>query len=1618
MLNAVLEHYFISTFDNIEGGNAEDKFIANIKALQLLKELKLTGRTPSKNEQQVLACYRGWGGISQIFEYGWKDKQLWKVRQQELKDTLTEVEYKDAQSSVKTAFYTPVWLAKALWNAAEKLGFTGGRILEPSLGTGRFFGLMPEYLARKSQLTGAEIDTVSGMIAQKLYPKAKIAIAGFETLDLPDNYFDLAITNVPFGDFKVYDPIYKKFNLNIHNYFIVKAMDKVRPGGLGIFITSIGTMQSSTEGFTARKLLAERANLIAAYRLPEEAFESAGTKAAVDILILQKRPPMTPTNSIDFINLTNTSLCPRNSREPLQISEYYPKYNNHLLGNLAVESRWQRLTLTPDGRDVQTELNSLIKNLKPKYIPADKVEDHFDCSRLRQVTKRVRHGGYVLDDNDIVCSLVDGNAIPVEKDDNTLARIRGMIWIRDAARELLQAQWDDEQEDRLIFLRGRLNRIYDTFVQQYGALNLRQNKQAFTGDQHHGLLLALEEQGGKAAIFHQRTIHPFRRAEKADTAHEALIASLRELGKVDVSRIVELTGMSEEAAIKELKGRIYRDPVNLKWYTAEEYLAGTVKQKLFVAKKAAEDDPAFNENVQALEAVQPVDLTYDEIDARLGAPWIPAEDIANFAADLLGSDKAVIIHHFSKLGEWRVELKTLQLKDSVANTRTWGTFRKTALDLLEHALNQKVPEVRDLIYDTEKKREISVINQKETLVAQQQLERIKTEFRAWLWKDNERRNRLARLYNNQFNNYRLRTFDGSHLDFPGLAETIELRPHQKNAVWRVLQTRGAVLLDHVVGAGKTFEMQAAGMELRRLGLAQKPLYCIPNANFDDFINMFQLAYPLADLLVLKGEDLPDITPLRKKNESDIEYAERREVNRAKRLAALNRITTGDWDGVVMTHEIFRRIGVSPESQNDFINAQIDDLQTAILESETVNSPSTKRIVKSLESAKERLTYRLKRDLSEERRDLAIAFEDLGIDALFVDESDNFKNLAFATKMNRVAGVQNSGSQRAMDMYMKVSWLDSREKTVVFASGTPISNSISEMFTLMRYLAMRQLRERGIAHFDSWAANFGEVINSLERSPDGQNWRKVSRFANFINAPELITLYRSFADVQTAEDLDLPRPELATGERIIVSAKPCSELQYYIKTHIMNRVKAIKEGRVKPYEDNMLAVTSDMRKCSLDIRLVNPAATAAPHSKINLLVDNVARIWEDTKTKRSAQVIFCDLSIPKGKSDREDDMTEERSETGDLVVYDEIRRLLIKKGVAPQEIAFIHDAKNAVQKEKLKARVRSGEIRVLLASTAKGGVGVNIQKKLIALHHLDCPWRPRDIEQREGRILRQGNENPEVQIFVYVTEESADSWLWQTIKAKARFIAQAKSGKFTARTLADIEQTILSFAQIEALATGNPLIMEKVQVDADVEKYTLIKSKWQADYYSMQDAIAALPHKIGTVKADIEAYKKDTEIAAGIDNANFQILLNNTLYTNRKDADKALKELIEAYEGKMDAPRITTYPLGSYAGFALTLVIERGLFQTDSTLKIQKAKIYNTSQTIYSIEKTVINSPSALLNKHTMQLQQLEKQLADLKVQITRPFEYEEQLKSALIRQKEINADLGIGKDDDSSIDAA
>ena len=1334
-------------------GSLKQKCRANFAAIELVRKLDAENRAATDEERSVLVKYVGWGGIPQVFAQ--QAAGDWEEERQKLVSLLTQEEFDSARASTLNAHYTAPAVVTAMYEAVQRLGFTHGRVLEPALGIGHFFGLMPEEMSARSRITGIEVDPLTANIARKLYPDADTRSQGFETAALVENSFDLAISNVPFGDYKLHDPQLNERNFLVHDYFFAKGIQKVRDGGLMVFISSKGTLDKANSHL--RDYLHERADFIGAIRLPNTAFkQNANTEVTTDIIFFRKLAEGERANSPAWLNLAEH----RNAEgTAFQINEYFAANPHMMLGTMAHESSMYRQNepaLISDGRNLADTLREAVAALPQGIYRALEQNASRAAARVEIIAPDfAKENAFVLHEG--VIMVRDGPALtPVEGlPDETARRIRGMIKLRDAVRHTLRTQLENWSDEAVLDARRQLNFQYDHFVSRFGAVNDNANRRAFRSDPDAPLLCSLEDYNDetkkavKMAIFRERTIHQPKTALLAETPQDALVLTLNEIGRVDLARIEVLLRKPPEDFLPELKGLIYRNPQTEQWETDDEYLSGDVRVKLENARAAAAANRTYLDNVTALEAVQPVDLTPSEIEARLGAVWIPPADVETFAKSLLGAE-GITVSHAAAVGTWFVKAD-FAARGTVANTTEWGTTRYSAIELIQDALNLKTPTV----YDTDAKTDAPVVNVQQTEGARDKMEKVKERFRTWIWEDDARRERLCRKYNEDFNSVRLRVFNGSHLTLPSSSQQIQLRPHQKNGVWRIVQSDNT-LLAHAVGAGKTYTMVAAGIELKRLGLASKPMFVVPNHMLGQFSAELLMLYPTANILVAGKEDFAA----------------------AKRARLFSRIATGNWDGVIVTHSSFEKIPLSVEARRQFIEDQIYEIKQAIREQ---RSERGTRLVKELERVEKRLTAKLEGLSADQKKDNTLTFEELGIDRLFIDEAHKFKNLFYVTKMTRVAGLPQTASERAFDMFLKVQHIQSRNKGggVVFATGTPISNTMAEMFTMQRYLQMSALRRNQLQHFDSWAGTFGETVTSMELSPDGSGYRARSRFARFVNVPELMQQFRQCADVQTAEMLKLPVPKLDQGRPLTVSAPTSPELKKYVE-HLIKRVEAIKSGDVEPWEDNMLNVTTDGRKAALDLRLVLPRLRDNPDSKTNQAVEKIHQIWLDSAETKGAQLVFCDLSTPKtgGKG---------------FSVYDDVRAKLIARGVVADQIAFIQDFDDDTSKASLFKNVREGKVRVLLGSTAKMGEGTNVQKRLVALHHLDAPWRPADIEQREGRILRQGNENEYVKIFRYVTEGSFDAYMWQTLETKCRFISQVMNGDATVRRAEDVDSAALTYA---------------------------------------------------------------------------------------------------------------------------------------------------------------------------------------------------------------------------------
>ncbi|MBV9010138.1 MAG: DEAD/DEAH box helicase family protein [Verrucomicrobia bacterium] len=1512
--------------------------------------------------------YIGWGGMPQVFAD--PAPADWRNASARLRELLSDDEYAAARASTLNAHYTSPVVVSAIYNAVQRLGFEHGRILEPALGIGHFFGLMPDAMQSRSQLTGVEVDPLTATIARLLYPDGDIRAQGFETAALPRESFDLAISNVPFGDYKLHDPQFNEFNFVIHDYFCAKAVELVRPGGLMAFITSKGTLDKVDS--SAREYLHARADLVGAIRLPNTAFkQNANTQVTTDIVFLRKRAPGESATGPDWLKLAEHI---NSEGEMFRINEYFAARPQMMLGRMAKAGTMYRNkepALVPDGRDLAQALREAISALPANNYRAEPNDVRRSVTEFITAAEDVKENAFTLHEGAI--AVRTGRVLtPVENlPEETARRIRGLIKLRSAVRDVLRTQLDDAREEAIADARRHLNLTYDHFASRFGPVNESANRRAFRGDPDLPLLCSLEDYNAdtnratKAAIFHERTIQTPRRAAAAESAHDALIFSLNEKGRVDLDYIETLLRQPAEQFLPELKGLVFRNPKTEQWETEDQYLSGDVRAKLIHARAVAATDSRYIENVTGLEAVQPEDLGATEIDARLGAVWLPREDIEAFARSLIGVD-GVTVSHAVALGAWFVR-GDFNARGTVANTAEWGTMRYSALELIQDALNLKTPTVYDRTKDS------VVVNAQETEAARDKLEKIKERFKAWVWEDDERRERLCRQYNDEFNSVRLRVFNGSHLTLPSSSQQITLHAHQKNAVWRIVQSDNT-LLAHVVGAGKTYTMVAAAIELKRLGVATKPMFVVPNHMLAQFSSELLTLYPTANILVAGKEDF----------------------EATKRARLFSRIATGNWDAVIVTHAGFEKIPVSLATRRNFISQQIDEIETAIREERADRGT---RLVKELERVKKRLTAKLESLSAEHRKDNTLTFEELGIDRLFIDEAHKFKNLFYVTKMTRVAGLPQTASERAFDLFLKVQQIQARNKAggIVFATGTPISNTMAEMFTMQRYLQMDTLRRNSLQHFDSWAGTFGETVTSMELRPDGSGYRLQSRFARFVNVPELMQQFRQVADVQTAEMLKLPVPKLEQGRTITVSAPSSPELQRFVE-ELVKRTEKIKSGRVDPRDDNMLKITTDGRKAALDLRLVLPHVQDNPDSKTNRAIEKIHEIWFESAAARGTQLVFCDLSIPQANGRW-------------FSVYNDVRDKLIARGIPREQIAFAQDAGDDAAKATLFKSVREGRVRVLLGSTLKMGEGTNVQTRLVALHHLDAPWRPADIEQREGRILRQGNQNEYVKIFRYVTEGSFDAYMWQTLETKCRFIAQVMTGDATVRRAEDIDSAALTYAEVKAIASGNPLVIEKASIDAEVMRLTRLKKQHAESLYQMRYRIRRLNDTGEILEREIANIREDLRTRTSTRGDNFVMTVKNEAFTDRVKAGRALLFLAASLK-----PFESTKTVGRISGFPVS--IER--FDERSTLLIHGKHSYraNVSEsatgTIASLEHALESIEERLRERET-DLAQSIRQSADLAKQLDQPFEHEQKLAAAANRQQKIIAALDITKNQTPSL---
>ena len=1592
---------FRITDDLLGVGGAKAKFRANMDAINLLKELEFDGRQATPEEQNILSKYVGWGGLADAFD---ESKDNWKDEFAELYATLSPEEYAAARASTLNAHYTSPTVIKAIYEAVENMGFQTGNILEPSMGVGNFFGCLPEQM-QGSKLYGVELDSITGRIAKQLYPQANITVAGFETTNRRD-FYDLAIGNVPFGQYQVNDRAYNKLGFSIHNYFFAKALDQVRPGGIVAFVTSRYTMDSKDD--RARKYIAERAELLGAIRLPNNAFKAnAGTDVVSDILFLQKREQPSIAEP-EWTQLGENA-------DGFSINNYFIHHPEMILGRQSAESTQygkQDFTVEPlEGADLSAQLHEAVQHIGGIYQAAE-LPDLGEEDQIQDTIPAdpdVKNCSYTLVDGEVYYR---ENSVMVKPDLNATAkeRVKGMIELRDCVQSLISQQMDGFISDMTIQQTQRkLNRLYDTFTDKYGLINARANSLAFSDDSSYYLLCSLEilnENGDlerKADIFTKRTIKPHEVVTSVDTASEALALSISEKACVDMHYMAQLSGKSQDELIDELNGVIFLDPTRGNWQTADEYLSGNVRQKLRQAEAAAVDAPGYAPNVEALRQAQPKDLDASEIEVRLGATWISQDYIQEFMEQTFkppyNRRNPIQVSYSPSTAEWNISGKSTPSKQDVNAYMTYGTERANAYRILEDTLNLRDVRIYDTVYDADGT-ERRVLNSKETTLAQQKQQAIKDAFQEWIWRDPNRRQTLVQQYNERFNSIRPREYDGSHIRFSGMSPEITLREHQKNAIAHILYG-GNTLLAHEVGAGKTFEMVAAVMESKRLGLCQKAMFVVPNHLTEQWASEFLRLYPSANILVTTKKDF--------------------ETRNRKKFCA--RIATGDYDAVIIGHSQFEKIPISKERQEHLLQEQIYEIEDGIRELRAANAE--RFTIKSLERTKRGLELRLQKLQAADRKDDVVTFEQLGIDRLYVDEAHSYKNLFLYTKMRNVAGLSTSDAQKSSDMLLKCRYIDeiTDGKGVVFATGTPVSNSMTELFTMMRYLQHDLLQQKGLAHFDCWASTFGETTTAIELAPEGTGYRARTRFAKFYNLPELMSMFKIAADIKTADQLHLPRPEAVYHTEV---SQPTA-IQKEMVQMLSERAAKVHSGTVDPSNDNMLKITSDGRKLGLDQRIINPDLPDDPSSKVNRCVDNIFRIWQDGQAGKLTQLVFCDLSTPKiaaakraekpagGALDNPELRALETQLASDGItsdapfsVYDDIRSKLVALGIPREQIAYIHEANTEVRKKELFAKVRSGQVRVLMGSTFKMGAGMNVQDRLVALHDLDCPWRPGDLEQRGGRIIRQGNRNKEVHIYRYVTEGTFDAYLWQTIENKQRFISQIMTSKSPVRSCEDIDETALSYAEIKALCAGDERIKEKMDLDVDVARLKLMRASHQSQQYKLEDNLLRyFPEQIEAAKNAIAGLETDIQTVAAhphpIDGfAGMEV--KGDLLTDKDNAGAAL---LEAFKEVKDSEPV---PVGSYRGFQTALTAEGFYMDCILTLKGQmshRVELGKDARGNLTRIDNVLNAIPARLNSQKVYLENLYAQMEAAKTELGKPFQQEEELRVKSARLAELNAELNI-----------
>ena len=1579
---------FHITDDHLGEGGAKQKYARNIEAIRTLFKLEQEHRGATAEEQQVLSQYVGWGGLADAFD---PSKDSWAKEYAELKGLLSEDEYAAARASTLNAHYTSPTVIRGIYDAVEKMGFQAGNILEPSMGVGNFFGMLPDTM-QGSRLYGVELDSITGRIAKNLYPQADITVAGFETTDRRD-FYDLAVGNVPFGQYKVNDKAYNKLGFSIHNYFFAKAIDQVRPGGIVAFVTSRYTMDSKDS--TARKHMAERADLLGAIRLPNNAFRAnAGTDVVSDIIFLQKRDrPI--DHEPDWVQLGKTE-------DGFAINQYFVDHPEMVLGELTAESTQygrEDLTVAPiEGTSLADQLAEAVQHIEGQYtaveIAAPDVADVEVQRKTLPADPTVKNFSYTVVDGDIYYR---ENSImtQIELSDNAKGRVAGMVELRQIVNELIDQQLNDFPEEDIKATQAKLNAAYDAFTAKYGLINDKKNARLFDDDSSYYLLCSLEnldenrQLKSKADMFTKRTIRPERVVTSVDTPSEALAVSIGEHGKVDLPYMAKLLGTPGEYGriTTELSGVIFKDPAadaddpEAGWQTADEYLSGNVRDKLRMAQLAAESHPEFKVNVDALTKAQPKDLEASEIDVRLGATWLDPSIVQQFMMETfqppyrIRYNNAITVRYSPYTSEWRISNKSATGFGDIMATETYGTRRANAYKILEDTLNLRDSRVYDTIVEDGKEKR--VLNQNETTLAQQKQQAIKDAFAGWVWKDPQRRALLVKKYNELFNSTRPREYDGGHIHFVGMNPEINLREHQRNAIAHVLYGHNT-LLAHEVGAGKTFEMAAAAMESKRLGLCQKSLFVVPNHLTEQWAAEFLHLYPNAKLLVTSKKDFEP----------------------GNRKTFCSRIATGDYDAVIIGHSQFEKIPLSAERQERLIQEQMDEIEEAIEEAK--EQAGEHFTVKQLEKLRKTLKQKLEKLQATDRKDDVVTFEQLGVDRLFVDESQNYKNLFLYTKMRNVAGLSTSEAQKSSDMFGKCRYLDeiTGGRGVIFATGTPISNSMTEMYTLMRYLQYNTLQQKGLTHFDAWASTFGETTTAIELAPEGTGYRARTRFAKFFNLPELMAMFKEAADIKTSDQLHLPVPD-AKFETVVV--KP-SEIQQDMVQALSERAAEVHSGSVDPSVDNMLKITSDGRKIGLDQRLMNSALPDDPNSKLNACVNNVLRIWNDTKEQKLTQLIFCDMSTPKGD--------------GSFNVYDDIRTKLLNAGVPEQEIEFIHNADTENKKAELFSKVRSGQVRVLLGSTAKMGAGTNVQTLLVAVHHLDVGWRPSDMTQRNGRIIRQGNQNKQVYVYNYVTESTFDAYLYQTLENKQKFISQIMTSKSPMRSCDDIDEQALSYAEIKALCAGDPRIREKMDLDVQVAKLKVLRGDFQNQKYRLEDKLLkTFPEEIQKQKTRIAALQQDSQIAAAHpqDKENFcGMTIKGMVYDDKKAAGERL------LLARQEMPNADMMLLGTYRGFELNIRFDSFKNEHQAVLRAELSYPVSLGDdargNITRLDNAIDNFADRIADAENA-LQNLEQQKQAAEVEVAKPFAQEEELAEKSARLAELNALLNIDRDRSSSQDA-